>query len=486
LTVVFTSPLGQTNSVDGFWDGGQTWHVRFSPNQPGRWSYTTFCSDPANRGLLRQHGAFLCTAPTGRNRFTRHGPVRLARDRRHFAHEDGAPFFWIADSAWNGARVSAPQDWDTYARIREAQSFTAVQWAVAPGEDGVQQSAFTLKDKDGIRINPDFFQRLDSKVEALGRAGLLSVIAPFWSLDDVAGNTLQQDQQTLLLRYMVARWGANPVAWVLAFEGDSRLQDAASPAGPGRAVFGEGDHAPVILFVRHAWAATDEFRNDPWIDALGYATGSNPGSPPAKALLETWTRDIGRPVLNVAPPLENGIAPENGRRITADETRHAIWSSLLQSPPAGISYGAEGVVHWDTTVQRAEAATSGMDLPVWQKSLFLPGARQMATLATVFNAIEFWRVRPAPGTLAAQPGQESLNDGAVAAGTVTRDLTLVYVPGNRAVELLIEDLPASPLVAWTDARTGEQASAVGVVKGRLCQFPAPDSGDWLLVLKAGK
>src|SRR5437016_3962248 len=35
LTVLFTSPRGETNLVDGFWDGGKTWRVRFSPDQPG-------------------------------------------------------------------------------------------------------------------------------------------------------------------------------------------------------------------------------------------------------------------------------------------------------------------------------------------------------------------------------------------------------------------------------------------------------------------
>ena len=45
LRVVFTSPLGETNEVDGFWDGGRTWRVRFSPDQPGRWKFRTTCSD---------------------------------------------------------------------------------------------------------------------------------------------------------------------------------------------------------------------------------------------------------------------------------------------------------------------------------------------------------------------------------------------------------------------------------------------------------
>src|SRR4029077_11632084 len=35
LTVLFASPTGEKIQVDGFWDGGRTWRVRFAPDQPG-------------------------------------------------------------------------------------------------------------------------------------------------------------------------------------------------------------------------------------------------------------------------------------------------------------------------------------------------------------------------------------------------------------------------------------------------------------------
>src|SRR5205823_3739392 len=102
--------LGETNQVYGFWDGGKTWRVRFSPNVPGRWSFKTTCSDTDNKGLHDRAGEFICTAPTGSNRFSQHGLVRVARDQRHFEHADGTPFFWLADTVWNGARASVPRD----------------------------------------------------------------------------------------------------------------------------------------------------------------------------------------------------------------------------------------------------------------------------------------------------------------------------------------------------------------------------------------
>ena len=71
---------------------------------------------------------------------------------------------------------------------------------------------------------PEFFRRLDGKVAALARAGLLAVPVLLWAAewtDDPRvnelnpGYSLPDDQAVLLARYMVARWDAYPVAWIL-------------------------------------------------------------------------------------------------------------------------------------------------------------------------------------------------------------------------------------------------------------------------------
>src|SRR6266511_3287960 len=44
LTVTFSPPQGDKLKVPGFWDGGKSWKVRFSPMQTGRWKFETTCS----------------------------------------------------------------------------------------------------------------------------------------------------------------------------------------------------------------------------------------------------------------------------------------------------------------------------------------------------------------------------------------------------------------------------------------------------------
>src|SRR6185437_9357822 len=141
LTAVFTSPNGQRRIVNGFWDGGRVWRVRFSPIVAGQWTFTTVCSDPRNTGLDGQTGRFLCTAAMGDTAFRQHGPVRVSHDRSHFEHADGTPFFWLADTAGSGAALSTSREWRRYASIRSSQNFNVAVWNLGLGQDAGADSA---------------------------------------------------------------------------------------------------------------------------------------------------------------------------------------------------------------------------------------------------------------------------------------------------------------------------------------------------------
>ena len=482
LTVLFVSPLGETNRVYGFWDGGQTWRVRFSPDQAGRWSYETICSSPADKGLHHQTGAFLCTAPSGTGRFKQHGPVRVARDRRHFEHADGTPFFWLADCASHGARLSDLPSWQRYSEIRAGQEFTAVRWFVAPGVDWCRQSACSGTNQ--IAVNPEFFQRLDAKVEAMNQAGILSVIQPFWDIDTLPGKPADAEV-ILLLRHMLARWGASDVAWLLAVDNtDARETERYKQIG--RAVFGERPHAPVILQSRVNGFA--QFRDESWADALGYRSDMSEKSFTeffSGPFVEAWQKNPSRPLLNmlILEDLPTRLQRQFG---DADEARRAAWLGLLLAPPAGVGYGTIDVVTWNSTTNRPENHPPGEVRPPWEEALSFPGAKQMTILANIMNSIEYWRLVPSPQIVALQPEVMSPRRYIAAAATDTKDLTVVYVPEERTVELSLQALPPAPVVKWINPRTGETSAAVAVVADRRCQFPTPDPGDWLLVIKAGK
>ena len=74
----------------------------------------------------------------------------------------------------------------------------------------------------------------------------------------------------MLVRYVVARWGAEPVVWLLAFDGGNQGKNTGRWKRIGQAVFGEGSHAPVVLYPGETEWVLDEFRDQPWVDAFGY------------------------------------------------------------------------------------------------------------------------------------------------------------------------------------------------------------------------
>jgi len=88
----FTRPGSAAWKVALFWDGGDRWKLRVSPDVAGQWSFTLASNDP---GLNGRSGAFLCMESK------RAGGLRpSSRWPGHFERQNGAPFWFMGDTAW--------------------------------------------------------------------------------------------------------------------------------------------------------------------------------------------------------------------------------------------------------------------------------------------------------------------------------------------------------------------------------------------------
>ena len=491
LQVTLTAPSGQQSTVDGFWDGGAIWRFRFAPDESGEWTYTTQSNDTELDGHT---GGFTCAPPNGATRFEQHGGLKLAANRRYLVHADGTPFLWLGDTAWNGPLLATADEWAYYLRERVRQKFTAVQWVAthwlaSPEGDLNGHRAFSGIDQ--IEVNPAFFQRLDQFADTTNRAGLLNVPVMLWAArwSDPAINQsnpgvyLPEDQAIRLARYQVARWSANAMVWILPGDSDYRGERAERWQRIGRAVFGDRPHAPVSLHPAGMQWNGDEFRHENWLDILGYQSGHGDDEatldwlvcgPPAT----NWTNQPARPVINLEPPYENHIAYQSKTRISADFTRRALYWSLLVAPTAGVTYGGHGVWAWDDGTKPPTAhPNTGIPLP-WQQALLMEGAEQMRHLANLFEAIEWWRLVPAPELLVVQPGEQARGRFVTAAKSPQGDLIVVYIPEDRELSLNLAGLPDDLSALWFDPRTGARQSAA--LDGG--HFTTPAAGDWVVVL----
>ena len=121
LLVDLVAPSGATVRTTGFWDGGNTWRVRFMPTETGRWRYFTH-SVPVVEGLDKKSGEFTSERSTSANRFLQHGPLQVSANGRFLEHRDGTPFLWVGDTAGMAPFSARAKDWESYLTDRERQA----------------------------------------------------------------------------------------------------------------------------------------------------------------------------------------------------------------------------------------------------------------------------------------------------------------------------------------------------------------------------
>jgi Protein of unknown function (DUF4038)/Domain of unknown function (DUF5060)/Putative collagen-binding domain of a collagenase len=492
VEVDFTSPSGRTMTIEAFWDGFRIWRVRFSPEERGRWTYRTRSSQEKDAGLHNLTGAFECVAYRGRNPLYAHGALRVSGDRHYLTYTDGTPFFWLGDTAWNGVLKADAPSWDAYLRDRAAKGFNVIQyvttqWRTAAGNaDG--RAAFYGREK--IEIDPVFFQWMDERVNAINDYGLIAAPILIWAHERTAqfnpGGLLPDDQIVLLARYLVARYGAHHVVWMLAGDADYRGERAERWRKIGRAVFGE---RPLRLATMHPggrmWVQ-DEFSQEPWFSFNGYQSGHSTtdeshrwhtDGPPARE----WQRSPAFPSINLEPNYEDHIGRPLGKVFTAYEVRRAAYWSLLVAPPAGVSYGGHGIWSWELKANPPMTHPyTGIARP-WREALRLPGAVSMKLLKDFFTSFEWWRLRPAQELLVTQPGNDVPANFIAAAKS--DEFAVVYAPAGGEVELKLDRFAQPVTAEWFDPATGVRTALGRMANQGTKKFKVAGKGDRVLVLR---
>lgn len=401
LELEFIDTAGKKYLQRGFWDGGHVWKVRFAPGAIGAWNWRSRCKDDPSLDGMK--GSFACIPYRGDNRFYKHGPVRVSGDGHYLTHEDGTPFFWLVDTAWNGALKSAAEDWDRFLEDRSHKQFTGIQYVATQWRTAYAnaegQKAYTGFEK--IRINPGFFQRIDERTQAVNEKGLLAVPVLLWTLGSREHNPgqLPEDQAILLARYMTARLGAYHVSWFLPGDGNYFDERVERWKRIGRAVFDRPGHATATLHPQGMQWPWDAFLGEKWVSYLGYQSGHGDDGrtlewiykgPPA----QKWNLKPVKPVINLEPPYEDHIAYQSRQRHTAYTVRRAVYWSLLNAPTAGTSYGAHGVWSWEVAPNTPqEHGGTGVAKP-WHEAMALQGSTDMKHMADLFTSIEWWRLKP--------------------------------------------------------------------------------------------
>jgi len=440
--ITFTAPSGRKKVVRGFWDGKTEWKVRFMPDETGNWSWKTECTDKENIGLHNQSGTFDCIANNSDLLLLQKGAIRHEPGKYYLSFSDGTPFFWLACTAWNGALKSTDEEWEYYLNHRVKNNYNVIQLVTTEWR-GADKNAEGLTAIDGagyIRIHPEFFKRIDQKIDEANAKGLLVSPVVLWALPTGQGRhlspgyTLPLEEAVMLAKYIVARYQGNQVVWTLGGDGKYYDDQEVKWIEIGRRVFTDIDHAPVTLHPHGSSWVGDNYDQEDWYNLMGFQSSHNNGERVVNwinkgPMAEMWSKLKPMPYINMEPNYE-----EIGLRITAKDVRNASYWSIFATPVAGVTYGANGIWPWLAEGEKILNHNDKGGVTGWRKSLDFPGSIQMGFLAEFIQKMEWWNLFPANEILAEQPGDSVFNHWISVVKSADDKTIVAYIPEKAEVK----------------------------------------------------
>jgi Protein of unknown function (DUF4038)/Domain of unknown function (DUF5060) len=410
VDAVVTTPSGTKERVPGFWSGDSTWRIRYAPSAPGRHDIRSICSDATNRDLHGQSMTLDVAPYEGANPHFKHGPLTIAADKRHFAHADGTPFFWLGDTWWMGLckRLSWPDGFETLTADRVHKGFTIVQIVAGLYPDmepfderGANEAGYPWE-RDFSRINPAYFDLADVRIRYLADHGLAACIVGFWGYFIPR---MGMDRVKKHWRYLVARWSAYPVVWCLAGEGTMPYYLSKTPQQDAEAqkqgltelaryVRSVDPHRHPITI--HPPSSARECVTDPSVVDFDMLQTGHSDRQSVPNTIETVNRELAAsprmPVL-IGEVCYEGIQEASRQEVQ----RFMFWSALL-SGAGGHTYGANGIWQVNTREKPYGLSPHGHSWggPPWDVAAELPGSGQLGLAKALLLRYSWWKLEPRP------------------------------------------------------------------------------------------
>jgi len=492
VTATFVGPNGEVIVRPGFWDGGDSWKVRFAPTAVGVWQYNITSSDPANNGLKRT-GTLTAVPYSGDKEIYERGFLGVSADGSHLAYADGTPFFWLGDTHWFFAEK---ESWDTSNKPdttsqfksivdrRVQQKFTVYQSVIF----GPQQS-FWASGAEGTQINPDYFKNeLDRKMAYIAESGLVNAFGVGFH-SNIDGFVQGSER---LAAYVVARYGAYPMIWFTSGEG------AGYDIGPREArIDGWRQVAKAInkadaynhpqtahttgLTEKESLGLPQFYEGEGWFDFEMFQGGH-------QKMVPTGDYDYYRTQYNL-PFLESEANYEQIFNGWATDTivRQSAYRSI-QAGGIGFGYGAHGIwnASWDDDDTGADFGYGHRN---WYDAIDFIGGYQMAHMIDFYRALPWERMKYRPSGWASWSGEftAELTDPVVRADDEADAVTVYFNAGSSSQGTLSQlDASAEYESQWFNPRTGafSAISSSFTPTGGTWTVPEkPDGQDWLLLVR---
>ncbi len=217
FTGVSDRAVGKKISVAGFWDGNDSWRIRFAPTASGKWQLKTTSSDEGLNGKTGELTARVATQQETEANSLRRG--FLETSGRVFRLSDGSQFMPVGDSQFSFTEEFYDEEWRAWVDVLHARglnSFLGMVWLGRYTRAGV--SPFRNYDPASDQLSVEFFQRLDRWIAYANDRGIVMGLGlGGFPLDSQLWWVRFQtrDREDRYFKYIVSRYAAFNVRWLM-------------------------------------------------------------------------------------------------------------------------------------------------------------------------------------------------------------------------------------------------------------------------------
>jgi Protein of unknown function (DUF4038)/Putative collagen-binding domain of a collagenase len=421
--------------------------------------------------------------------------LQVSSNGRFLQYDDGKPFFYLADTAWELFHRLNREEATRYLEDRARKGFTVIQ-AVALAElDGLATpnayGAVPLADKSPARPNEAYFTHVDfivDKAEALGMfVGFLPTWGKYWKTGEF--KIFDRENARAYGLFLGRRYKDRSVIWILG--GDQNVSTAEERAIVDAMAeglrSGDGGSHLITFHPRGPGQSSLQLQDARWLDFHMSQTSHGARDHDTGLFAE---HDLAltppRPTLDGEPRYETmpvGFYLRDHNRLDRfddDDVRQAAWWSVMAGA-CGHTYGNNNI--WQ--MWQAERTPVLYASTPWYEALDHPGAVQMGYLRKFMETHAFSALVPDQRIVANGP----LESGAKirAARAADGSLALVYTPQGASFTLDKSVIKASRVrESWFDPRYGVLYEFHSTDNFGFQTYEPPTSGrgrDWVLLLE---
>lgn len=456
------------------------------------------------------------------------GRLSVHKEGRYLQKENGEPFFWLADTAWELAHRLNRAEVDTYLQDRANKGFNVIKFVLLAELDGLtKRNAYgdlPLMDYSPAKPyitegndpdNPDeydYWDHADYIIDRCEQLNLYAGVLPTWG-DKVLikwgpGPEIFNTSNAYTYGWFLGNRYKDKknIVWILggdrpAAEGPKDKKDIWRALAEGIAdgvngvndQDGNADYSTTIMTYHPVGGKSSSawFHEDEWLDFNMYQSGhsSRDNSYVWKQMALDWSKTPPKPSFDGEPNYEDNYFKNNisNGSFTDYDVRKASYRCVF-SGGMGITYGAHAI--WQMYAPDKKAI--GSNSKYWYDSLNLPGAFQMVHLKNLMLSRPYFERIP-DDTLVEEIGDAG--DRMAATRASDGSYAMVYFPKETlSRKIFSSKLSGKQIKAWWynprdgkcyDQQGRETAYPFKIFDKADETFNPPgenDSSDWILIL----